>query len=179
MACAVCGSRAHGEFRGHVGLLGFCREHYEEARKVMPLPPEKWPDKFIEVRIRGLSKERSDAIRDAAKLAHVNGWEAGGRILSLIGGNASSQLRWLNIDGMRNAKGQQARILIEDFDRRIGILESTLEKRKEKQEAPTPRFEKDSGGSQNDPEKILKIRLAKGEITREEFEETMRLIRGS
>lgn len=160
MSCSVCGSKATGERRGIIGIQPFCNTHFEEAKVEMAKPVEEWSDKFVEANLNHLKKLREHAVEIQNKAMQR------GKLAWLgIFGDPTIGLR---TDVIRGQNYQVIKDAIESIDKKIISLEQILIKRRE--------TTSDLTRASQDPIMILKIRFAKGEITREEYEEMLKTL---
>ncbi|MEO9364429.1 MAG: SHOCT domain-containing protein [Nitrososphaera sp.] len=176
MECSVCGSKAKGEFRGVVGWQAFCKVHYEQYSGFQQKPSSQWTEELIEARIRFLKRVIE---RDTQLLIEVN--SKGQSKLSVIGQTAAilegnyNAANYLKLSDMqagaqRTTAQQQLNAEIQECQKQLGELEAMKRGEVATQEsAPS--------STEPDPMQILKVRYAKGEITKEQFDEMMKVLK--
>jgi len=162
MTCSVCGSKADGSYRGVVGVQPFCKKHYEE---ISGKEVDVWRDEFIKARIQHLTKfntgliERMDKdLKSTAKL---------GALSAVFDPYSTASL---NLTMLQTTKAQRVRDTVATIDAQKAKLSEILASRSQAKPEQTV-----SG----DVLTILNLRLAKGEITKTQYEELIKTISSS
>jgi len=160
MTCSICGSKARGETRGIVGVQPFCERCYEQAKVEMEKTVDKLTDKYLEIKLNALKFEKDHyQMRMESILSTHRKLTMAQRFLSplsAINGALAQQQMY-----------QEFKDKMGSFDAEIANIERILTQRKEQKHSP-PATE---SATEQNPITILKIRFAKGEITKEEYEQ--------
>lgn len=160
----MCGSKATGETRGIVGVQPFCFECYEEAKVEVAKPKDEWSNKLLEARLINLRALRNNVLEQRNKSTNMGKLDV---FVNVFG----NQTRNINTNIIRGQTYQVLSNAIESHNKEIASLEQILIRRRE----PTPKLPQ---ANQN-PVTILKIRFAKGEITKDEYEEMLNILTSS
>jgi hypothetical protein len=159
MTCSVCGSKADGSYRGVFALQPFCKEHYEE---ISTKQVDAWPDQFIKARILHLTKYKTALtermgkdFRSTAKL---------GALSAVFSPYSTASL---NLTMLQTMKYQSVRDAVAAVDAETAKLNEILANRSQaKPEQILP----------GDVLTILNLRLAKGEITEDQYKGLVKTI---
>jgi len=163
MTCSICGSKADGGFRGIIGTQPFCKECFEEAKVEMAKPLNDWSDKYLESKLNHLTKWRGFLLERMGKALGVSKAEW---FITLTDPLSVSTL---NLTASKNLIYQQYNDAVKSLDTQIEEIRQELARRKEPKTSLPP-------ATDHDPITILKVRYAKGEITKDEYEEMLKTL---
>lgn len=175
MACSVCDSKPKGELRQVVGWQPFCKVHYDMYGGLLEKPPNQWPVEFVDARIKFLNRviERNtkvlaEIMKGPGKIAKI------AEVTAVIGGNydAATYLKVSNMNANMHGMSVQQQLSGQNQDCHKQIKDLEAIKRGEVPVA----VPQNATSSTPDPIQILKVRFAKGEITKEQYDEMMKVL---
>lgn len=162
MTCSICGSKANGERRGIIELQPFCEKHFEEAQVLMSKPVEEWPDIFIKAKLAWLP------VYKRFLQAQMNAKFMRSSLLGALGVFTPPSIATLGLITVLGQGMQLDKNALDSIDSSIRQLQDILARRKGLKTEGTTKDE--------DPITILKIRFAKGEISKEQYEEMLQTL---
>ena len=182
MRCSVCGKKARGEVRGIIGLQPVCNTHLDMYNKnVAHRPITAWPSEFVDSRLKFLYRVRDRNMKILAGLRKGPG-KLGffAETLAILGGNFEAA-SYLNLSEM-NRRGQAAWVIqrfeedLQDCLIQINELEAFKQNPHLFQEVANPNNNSNSVRAHElqDPIQIAKVRYAKGEISKKQFQQIMK-----
>lgn len=162
MTCTVCGSRATGEPRGLFKNQPFCGQHLGEAQFEMAKPLNEWTDVWLNTRLNFLIQHRQRLAEKLQKALGVSKMEFAAVALS-----NNPVLTSTGITSSKNFIYQIYKDGIANADTEIASVQEIINKRKAPQAV---------SGSEESSLQILKVRYAKGEIGKEEYQDMLKIL---
>jgi hypothetical protein len=158
-----------------------CETHSATFASCKDKKLEELPDELLSAQLTRLTylreldvKHANEALQAGANRGKLNTL---GEALSIISGaNGAAnwyQLEAMNKNAMANSQSQMFMNDANSLDTKIANVKSVMDDRKRKVEQPQ---RNSSEHSSDDPIAILKVRFAKGEIDKNQYEEALKLI---
>jgi hypothetical protein len=182
MRCSVCDKKARGEVRGIIGLQPVCKAHLDMYNKdIAHRPITAWPSEFVDARLKFLYRVRARNMKILAGLRKGPG-KLGfiAETLAILGGNFEAA-SYLNLSEM-NRRGQVAGVIqrfevdLQDCLNQINELEAFKQNPHLFQEVANLNSNSNNVRAHelHDPIQIAKVRYAKGEISKKQFQQIMK-----
>ena len=191
-ACSVCGtkrSKIH-HILLDVSDLMLCETHLNALESYDGKSWEEFPDEFLNAMTNRLTYIRSiwetranEILKSGSKPSKPSMWSAVGQLVNVLANNYDAA-NWWQLGDMKGDLDKNARMKNEyqyhrDFlaslDARIARVKEVIKDRKQlkvlQQLHPNS-----SERSSNDPIAVLKLRFAKGEIDKSEYEEKLKIL---
>jgi hypothetical protein len=179
MECSVCGNKAVGgskDVRGVVGWQAFCNAHFQGNEGFLQKAPSEWSEGFVDGRIKFLNRVIDRHTKLLAEMASKgpSKLEVFGEATALLSGNYNAATYWklssMNTGNQKMTVQQSLQAEIDDAKKQLADLEAL------KRGEPLPSQAGQKPAQSEDPKQILKVRFAKGEITKEQYDEMLKVL---
>jgi len=189
MTCSICGKRpSSNDSVARADWQPFCPEHYDQYYSYLQdlqtghmddASASQWPTEFAEARLKYLYRVKQRLTQQLN--ADTKGPDATTASLAILLGEYEAanyvQLSAMNQNVQANEAKQKTNSELQECTKQIAMLEKILGK----ETTGSPLSSLITSTAQpvelNDPLQIVKIRFAKGEITREQYDEMIKVLR--